>query len=159
MKEEIDNTGKIVVSTYTIIILLAILLTSLSVYSQEIKYKSTYNGPIMIANINRPQLPNDVVWEDNVIFNIDETNMTFKRTDFEGDLEEYEIESYIESYRQDSISSIMYKVKDLGRIVLSKIYGKHEDYVTILVELQYHEDLYKGHLCQVYYVREEFITQ
>ena len=159
MKEEKDYTGRIIVGTYVIIILLVTLIMSLPIHSQEITYKSTYNGPIMISNILRPQLPNDVVWEDNVIFEIDETNMTFKRTDYEGDMEEFEIEGYVESYRQDTISSIMYNVKDLGRVVFAKIYGKNEDYVTILIELQYHEDLYKGHLCQVYYVREEFITQ
>lgn len=159
MKEEKDYTGKIVVSTYVVIILLTALLMSLPVYSQEISYKSTYNGPIMIPNILRPELPNDVVWEDNVVFEVDETAMTFKRTDWEGDIEEFEIESFVESYREDTISSVMYNVKDLGRVVFAKIYGNHENYVTILVELQYHEDLYKGHLCQVYYVKEEFITQ
>jgi len=159
MKEEINRTGRIVVSIYATVMLIVTLLLSTALSAQEITYKSTYNGPIMISNILRPQLPNDVVWEDNVIFEIDETNMTFKRTDYEGDIEEFEIEGYVESYRQDTISSIMYNVKDLGRVVFAKIYGKNEDYVTILIELQYHEDLYKGHLCQVYYVREEFITQ
>jgi len=136
-------------------VVLGIMLSVLVGNAQDFKVfklKSKYNGVIMLNSIEKPVLPTDVLWieEIEIVFNMtdktisileEETKTTYNIT------ETYKAKTY------DGIISRAFQAEDLGVVVISILEDTSDIkgiIATVQVEREYNKNLYKPWIVDVY---------